>query len=153
MKKLRIYLDTSVIGGCFDDEFKVDSRNLINEIITNKKRGVVSDVTLRELSEAPPAVRDFFLSFKDLLEFVSITEEADILSEEYLKAKIVSRTFKDDTLHIAAAVVNKVDVLVSWNFRHIVNYNKIIMFNSVNILNGYQQLQIYSPKEVLSYES
>jgi len=153
MKKLRIYLDTSVIGGCFDDEFEVDSRNLINEIISGEKRGVISDVTLRELSEAPSDVRDFFMSFKDILEFVSVTEEADVLSEEYLKAEIVSRTFKDDTLHIAVAVVNKVDVLVSWNFRHIVNYNKILMFNSVNILNGYQQLQIYSPKEVLSYES
>lgn len=153
MKKLRVYLDTSVIGGCFDEEFESDSKKLISEIKSGKKIGVVSEVTLRELSEAPSYIKIFFQSFKEMLEIVSISKDADALSEEYLKAKIVSRTFKDDTLHIAVAVVNKVDVLVSWNFRHIVNYNKILMFNSVNILNGYQQLQIYSPKEVLIYES
>jgi predicted nucleic acid-binding protein len=153
MKKLKIYLDTSVIGGCFDEEFEIDSKKLIKEIISGEKLGVVSEVTLRELSKAPMQVRNYFISFKDILETVIITEEADILSEEYLKAGVVSRTFKDDTLHIAAAVINKVDILVSWNFKHIVNYNKITMFNSVNILNGYQQLQIFSPKEVLNYEN
>ena len=153
MKKLKIYLDTSVIGGCFDDEFALDSKNLLNEIIGNQKYGVISEVTLRELLEAPPEVKNFFSSIQKNLEVVQVNEEADILSEAYLKEKIVSRKFKDDTLHIAIATVNKVDILVSWNFKHIVNYNKIILFNSVNIRNGYPPLQIFSPREVINYEN
>lgn len=152
MKKLRIYLDTSVIGGCFDDEFSEESRKLINEIKNNDKKGVISDITLREMMEAPQEIIQYFHTFKETLEIVQITTEADDLSEEYLRAKIIGVKFKNDSLHIAAATISQVDVLVSWNFKHIVNYNKIIQFNSVNIRNGFKPLQIFSPKEVLSYD-
>jgi hypothetical protein len=74
-----------------------------------------------------------------------------LLSEQYITAGIVSRKFKNDTLHIAAATVNNVDILVSWNFKHIVNFNRIIQFNSVNVKNGYRELKIFSPKEVINY--
>lgn len=152
MKKQRVYLDTSAIGGCFDEEFAEDSRKLISEIKAGKKLGVVSEITIRELIDAPKNVRDDFETYKELLEVVYITGEADELSSAYLRERIISETYKNDSLHIALATINQVDVLVSWNFQHIVNLNKIMQFNSVNIRNGYKPLQIYSPKEVIESE-
>ena len=152
MKKLRIYLDTSVIGGCFDDEFQEASLKLIEEIKSGINIGVVSSITLSELEKAPANIRRFFSQIEHLVEKLVLDNEATLLAENYIKEKILDKKSTDDCLHIAIAAVNKVDVLVSWNFKHIVNFNKIIQFNSVNLKNGYGTLQIYSPKEVINNE-
>jgi len=150
LKKLRIYLDTSVIGGCFDDEFSKYSVKLIDEIIEGKYTGVFFEVTIKELIKAPPEVREVFEKIIKICEKVEITEHVSKLADEYIRNKIITQKYVDDAAHIAYATVNNVDVLVSWNFRHIVNYNKIIQFNAVNIKNGFKQLQIYSPRELIT---
>ncbi|MFA5879798.1 MAG: type II toxin-antitoxin system VapC family toxin [Candidatus Margulisiibacteriota bacterium] len=152
MKKIKVYLDTSVIGGCFDTEFSIHSNKLINEILENKKIGVISDITIRELSAAPKVVVSFFEKILKHLQILEMTNEIQVLAAQYLKENIVSEKFYEDLLHIAFATVNQIDVLVSWNFKHIVNYQKIILFNAVNLKNGYKELVIYSPREVVENE-
>ena len=85
-------------------------------------------------------------------EILKITEETLILSKTYINRNILSERFSDDCMHIAIATINKIDLLVSWNFRHIVHYDKIRMFNGVNIELGYKPIEIYSPREVTTHE-
>ena len=93
-----------------------------------------------------------FESYKEKLEFVSVTGEIEELAENYIKEKIVTEKYYEDALHIACATVYQLDLLISWNFKHIVNFNRIIQFNAVNLKNGYKTLQIFSPMEVLNDE-
>lgn len=65
---------------------------------------------------------------------------------------ILNQRFMNDMLHIALATIAEVDVLVSWNFKHIVRLDKIRLFNSVNLEQGYKMLNIYSPREVIGYD-
>lgn len=150
MKKYRIYIDTSVIGGCFDTEFKVDSNILFEELRKDLFIGVVSEITIEELQYAPQKVRKKFDEYKLKFELLNLTEEVTQLTEKYINEEIFSSKYKNDCIHIAFATVYKVDVLVSWNFKHIVNFEKINKFNAVNLKNGYQTIQIYSPKEVIN---
>jgi hypothetical protein len=89
---------------------------------------------------------------KKQTEFVEITEEINQLAEEYIKEKVVGETSIDDCRHIACATINKVDYLISWNFKHIVNIFRIRGYNAINIKNGHIQLDIRSPKEIISNE-
>lgn len=82
-------------------------------------------------------------------ELVAADDETDILAKSYIYEGVVTEKFFEDAQHIAIATVYKVDVLVSWNFRHIVNLNKIKLYNSVNLKNGYQTLEIRTPREIL----
>ena len=153
MKLSRIYLDTSVIGGCHDEEFKSWSNGLMKDFRLINYLPVLSELTFDEVNKAPKRVQD---TLKTLLEYepevLEISEPALELSEEYLKRKILTPKFRDDALHIALASLANVDVLVSWNFRHIVHYDKIRLFNAVNIENGLKTIDIYSPREVTNYE-
>ena len=152
MKKIEIYLDTSIIGGLFDNEFKQQTESLIEKIKNEKITGVISEITIRELENAPENVRKSFESYKNKLLVIQITDEIEQLAEEYIKEKGITEKFYEDALHIASATVLQVDVLVSWNFKHIVNFNRILKFNAVNLKNGYHTLQIYSPLEVINEE-
>ncbi len=153
MRKLRIYVDTSVIGGYFDDEFSIDTHLLFDEILKGEYKLVISDLTERELVNAPEKVK---ILLKDLgvdFELVVVNQEIIELASEYLAEKVVGQTSADDCIHIASATITKVDLLVSWNFKHIVNIQRIRGYNSVNIKNGYTSLEIRSPKDVINYEN
>jgi hypothetical protein len=114
---------------------------------------VYSDLCEFELEKAPNKVIQHFLSLdKNQTEFVEITEEINQLAEEYIKEKVVGETSIDDCRHIACATINKVDYLISWNFKHIVNVFRIRGYNSINIKNGHIQLDIRSPKEIITNE-
>jgi len=152
MKTIRIYLDTSVIGGCFDKEFEKYSNLLINEILAGKKQGVISDITVKELVSAPEQVTDFFERIFSHLEVLQPLEEINNLADIYLDENIVSEKYYEDLLHIAYATVYQLDILTSWNFKHIVNYQKINSINAANIKNGYKMLAIYPPMEVIENE-
>ncbi len=152
MKKLKIYLDTSVIGGYFDEEFKKYSERVIKNIKNDNIIGVISEITIKELDNATDFVKEHFITYKNKLEIIELTEEVKELARKYVDEKIVSEKYYEDALHIAFATINQIDVLVSWNFKHIVNFNKIIQFNSVNLKSMYKNLQIYSPMEVLNNE-
>ena len=81
-----------------------------------------------------------------------ISDEAAELAESYLENKIVTKKSADDALHIAIATISNANVLVSWNFKHIVNLDKISKYNMINIVNGYKTIEIRTPREVLNYE-
>lgn len=138
-----------VIGGCFDTEFKVDSNLLFDEFKKDIFIGVVSEITIGELQYAPQKVRKMFEDYKLKFELLNLIEEVSQLTEKYISEEIINPKYKNDCIHIAFATVYKVDVLVSWNFKHIVNFEKINKFNAVNLKNGYQTISIYSPKEVI----
>ena len=149
--KIRIYLDTSVIGGCYDDEFAFWSKKLFAEIHQGQKIAVVSDLTLDEIEKAPQEVKNLLSSFKENeIEYVSLNNEAQQLAQSYLKHKAVSGKHLADAQHIAIATVERVDILVSWNFKQIVNVNRIHLYNAVNLMLGYPMLEIRSPREVLN---
>jgi len=151
--KQRVYIDTSVAGGCFDEEFSSESKNLFGKFQRKEMIAVISEPTLRELLEAPKEVQDVvrFLP-EEATEIVPITEDATKLAQSYLAAGAVPKNLFVDALHIAIATIQRVDVLVSWNFKHIVNLQRIRAYNSVNIREGYPPLEIRSPKEVLDAE-
>ena len=153
MKIQRIYLDTSVIGGCHDIEFATWSKGLMKDFKLKNYLPVLSQLTFDEIGKAPKPVQDTLTDLLDYKpEILEITESALDLSQQYLNRKILTPKFRDDALHIALASLANVDVLVSWNFRHIVHYDKIRLFNAVNIENGLKSIDIYSPREVTSYE-
>ena len=150
MLRLRIYVDTSVIGGCFDEEFKEDSTRLFEEFVSGEKVLVVSDVLLFELEEAPKRVKNTLNKVPSSnIGYVSLNEESVALANAYIKEGAVAEKSLSDARHIAIATVERVDTLVSWNFKHIVNIYRIHLLNSVNLKLGYPMLEIRSPKEVL----
>jgi hypothetical protein len=153
MRKLRIYTDTSVIGGYFDDEFSIDTQLLFDEIKKGEYKLVISDLTERELVNAPENVRILLQDLNIDFELITVTQEAIDLANEYLKEKVVGQTSADDCIHIATATINKVDLLISWNFKHIVNVQRIRGYNSINLKNGYSTLEIRSPKDLINYEN
>ncbi|GBU23868.1 hypothetical protein R83H12_00487 [Fibrobacteria bacterium R8-3-H12] len=149
-KKISLYLDTSVIGGYYDKEFEQDTRLLFQKIKERKYNIFISDLTEQELENAPERVKKLL---KDIeYQQIVVTPECEGLADEYLKENVVGQTSKDDCVHIATATINNIDILVSWNFKHIVNFQKIRGYNSINIKNGYKQLEIHSPKEMGLYE-
>ena len=153
MKTQRIYVDTSVIGGCFDDEFAIWSKALMKDIENGLFRGVTSEIVQAEIADAPINVRNQFLKFLKMdPEVLRINHESIGLVDSYVEHKILAERFRNDMLHIALSTIAGVDILVSWNFRHIVRYDKIRQFNAVNLEQGYNTLDIYSPREVTSYE-
>jgi len=152
MKRLRIYVDTSVIGGCFDPEFRLWSNGLIEDFRAGRFGLVLSDVTAAEIERAPVQLREFYNGLIPLAEILSVTEEVLVLLEKYETHGVLDTRFRNDMLHIALATVAVVDVLVSWNFQHIVRLDKIQQFNGINLELGYKPLAIYSPREVTTYE-
>lgn len=149
----RIYTDTSVIGGCLDDEFKETSLQLINMFRIGEAILVISDLTLLELAEAPAGVRAVLEDIpEEHQEYIELKEEAVELAQHYISAGVIGGAKRVDAQHIALATVNRVDALVSWNFRHIVNLQRIRGYNSVNLRYGYPLLEIRTPQEVVRYE-
>jgi predicted nucleic acid-binding protein len=153
MKKLRIYIDTSVVGGCFDKEFEEASNILIDMATKDQVYFLVSNLLLIELQMAPPQVRAVLDNLpKECYEVISSNPETEFLRDAYLSAGVVGKNSLDDAHHVALATVYKADLIVSWNFKHIVHYDKIRGFNSVNLREGYQTIEIRSPQEVIPYD-
>ena len=134
-------------------QFSEWSNSLMRDFATGTFIPLLSDVVAAEIGDAPEAVRR---RYDDLLrgehEFYLVTEEVIELADAYQRREILTPKFFDDGLHIALASVAEADLLVSWNFRHIVHFDKIRLFNSVNLELGYKPLQIFSPREVTKTE-
>ena len=151
--KLRIYTDTSVIGGCLDPEFEVPSLRLIERFKLGEAVIALSELTLLELVGSPEKVRDVLERIPEAhREYLDLTAEAKELAERYLNEGVIGPGKRVDAQHIAIATISRVDVLVSWNFRHIVNLARIRGYNSVNLRQGYPVLEIRSPAEVFADE-
>ena len=151
--KQRIYIDTQVIGGYFDAEFKEYTTPLFELIRNSEIRIIYSEVTERELVSAPEKLKELMRDLpKEVVDFVELTEEVIDLANAYISARIVGKSSFDDCLHISLATIHKADYLVSWNFKHIVNVERIRGYNSVNIKLGYSVIDIRSPREFIKYE-
>lgn len=148
------YFDTSVLGGIFDEEFAELTAILFEKVKLGQIICVYSDLSENELSKAPKQVIDFFNSIPDQYKLcVEVTPEILTLAKSYIAEKVVGETSFDDCIHIALATIHKVDILVSWNFKHIVNVYRIRGYNSVNLRMGYTPLEIRSPKDIVSDET
>jgi hypothetical protein len=145
-----VYADTSVIGGCFDNEFKGQSLLLLEKFKTGDLKLILSDLTLEELEPARAEVQNKVTEVhqSNIIE-VETTEDVYTLAAAYIHAGALTRKSNYDAMHIALATLNKADVLASWNFKHIVNFDKIKMFNEVNKLFGYQPIKIMTPTLIL----
>ncbi|MGQ9651045.1 MAG: hypothetical protein ACUVXJ_13125 [Phycisphaerae bacterium] len=151
MKTLRIYADTSVIGGCLDDEFADPSRKLIGMARAGRIVLLLSDILASELVLAPAGVQDVFARLAGpYVEAVESSLESRQLRDAYLAAKVVGAAQTGDAHHVALATVVRADLIVSWNFKHIVHYDKIRLFNAVNLREGYPPIDIRTPWEVVS---
>jgi len=149
----RIYIVTSVFGGYFDIEFEEHTVPLFESLQKNEFTLLFSTVTQDELENAPNNVKELVRGIKvENTEFIDTTNEAIDLASEYIVEKVVGKTSFSDCLHIAIATISKADFLISWNFKHIVNVQRIRGYNSINIKNGYKQLEIRSPREFRKYE-
>ena len=152
--KQRIYIDTSIVGGYFDEEFIEATTKLFERLNNNEIIFVVSDLLELELINAPQHVREFLLSFSaEKFQRVELSEEAIKLADTYIYEKVVGKTSVEDCRHIALATINKVDVLASWNFKHIVNLERIKGYNSVNLRLGYSMIEIRSLRDLVNYEN
>ncbi len=150
MDVLRIYIDNSVVGGCHDEEFEVESIAFFDMARDGKVVLMVSDLLLDELNPAPPEVREVFPSLpQGAIERVETTEEAEALRDAYLAAGVVGPARATDALHVAIASVAEADMIVSWNFKHMVHHEKVRGFHAINMLKGYPLIGIHSPLEVI----
>jgi predicted nucleic acid-binding protein len=154
MKRQRIYIDTSVIGGYYDVEFEMATRQLFKRIVNKEFDIFFSEVNETELITAPQHVKDVKnLIPSDCFHYISVTDEAEVLMQLYISEKTLGKASENDAYHIALASINKIDCLISWNFKHIVNYDKIKMFNAVNMRFGYPLIDICSPLEFIKYDT
>jgi len=144
-----LYLDTSVIGGYFDDEFKEATRELWRQMEAGKYRFVTSTITADELAEAPTHVRNLWADTFTPEMILDVTDDMDQLAAAYMAQKVVPAKYEDDALHVAIAVVVGIQVIVSWNFKHLVNFQREAGFNGVNLLQGYPSVRILSPLELI----
>ena len=153
-KKLNLYIDTSVIGGYFDVEFEEETKILFQSILNNEFHVILSAVTEDELINAPEKVRELLnLIPNENKTRIELTEEAVMLGDTYIAENVVGKTSREDCFHIALATIHKADILVSWNFKHIVNVMRIRGYNAVNLKLGYSNIDIRSPKEIINYEN
>jgi len=156
--KLRIYVETSVWSFALADDAP-DYRAATEEFLERCRRRVflpfISSLVLEEISSAEPPLR------KDLEELVAgvrptlftLSDRALALADAFLAAGVVPAGKPEDAGHVAAAFNRRLDVLVSWNFRHIANVRRAEKFNAVAVLQGYHHgLRIVSPSEVLYAE-
>ncbi|HWF43058.1 MAG TPA: PIN domain-containing protein [Candidatus Kapabacteria bacterium] len=149
----RIYIDTSVLGGYFDEEFETDTKLFFQRIFEKNFEVYISEISDIELIPAPAFVSDLLRKIpSECLHRLEFTREARELAEQYIDEKILGPASLNDAYHIAIATVNRIDVLVSWNFKHIVNLDKILLFNAINMKHGYPLIDIRAPKELLRYE-
>ena len=145
-----IYTDTSTIGGCFDKEFEEWSNRLFESFKKGSNQLMLSDLTLQELELAEEKVRNKISEVPEMnIHSLGITDEAIQLAETYILEGALTNKSYNDALHIALATIEHGDVLASWNFKHIVNLERIRLYNSINLRLGYPYIEIRTPREIL----
>jgi predicted nucleic acid-binding protein len=153
VKRLRVYADTSVIGGYYDPEFQKDSKLFWNSVMKGDFILVISEITLQELTRAPEHVRSFVKTIpEEFVQLFPVSDEARELALSYIRHGALPEDMENDALHIALATIAEVDAMISWNFKHVVNLGKIRVYNGVNLEMGYRPIEIRTPKEVIQVE-
>ena len=134
MKTPTLYLDTSVLGGYFDDEFELATRELWRQMEQGRFQFLTSLVTVDELTEAPEQVRELLTNTFAPQNILDVTDEMEQLAAVYMTQAILTPKYSDDARHVAVCTVARLDYLVSWNFRHLVNVEREKGFNATNLL-------------------
>ena len=154
LRKLKIYLETTILNFYYADdapEKMADTVKLFNEIADRKYEGFTSMSVIREISRASEEKQQ--LLFKLINDFnihiLDDNTEAERLADIYVQEGIIPSKYTTDGVHIALATVHDMDIIVSWNFQHIVKRKTIIMTSLVNNREGYKSIDIYSPSEVI----
>ena len=149
MNPMRVYIDTSVFGGYYDEDFQAETRRFFDAVLAGKVTALISDTLVGELVSAPDHVEDLLQRVIDAgCERLPLHREAKELRDAYLSAGVVTANYADDALHVAHATVARADVIVSWNFRHLVNPLRIRGFNGVNAAQGYGPVVIMTPEDL-----
>lgn len=113
---------------------------------------ILSDILQAELLRAPKFVKELLINMPESqIEKVRLSPESIDLADKYIEAKVVGKTSRADCQHIAIATLCNADVLVSWNFKHIVNLDRIRGYNGINYQNGYKMIEIRTPKEIIKH--
>ena len=155
MKKIRYYLDTSIFSFVFadDDPARRDLTKRFFQKVKNEKLDIyISSTVLDEISKAKD--ENLRISLRDLIEkqspiILTVNSEVEDLANKYIQEGMIPKRYMDDAIHIAVAVVNDLDIILSWNFEHIVKLKTRIETNSINRVLGYHQIEICSPLEVV----
>jgi len=146
---VRVYADTSVLGGASDPGFEEPTRRFLQQVREGQLRLVLSVTVREELEGAPTEVRELFEEMLGFAELVEVSPAAYALQSAYIAHGVVTERWATDALHVATATTTNCAIVVSWNFKHIANFRRIPLYNAVNALNGYNAIAIYSPLEVV----
>jgi hypothetical protein len=147
---MKFYVDTSVWGGFDDKEFSEWTVPFFEQARQGLFTVILSDVTIKELKTAPDIIRNLPASIPaDYLEEVFLTDEQLLLANRYVQEGALTTKCYTDAQHIAMASVLKVDGLVSWNFKHMVNFFRVRQYNAINLKSGYGIIDIVTPKQMI----
>lgn len=157
MRKLKVYLDTSVISHLLQEdvpEKMFDTRQLWKMFKDGKYDVYLSTVTLEEVSDCPDPKRSELIKFLDQIHYtvLDITDEIETVAHKIIDMGILTNKSYDDCQHIAAAVVAECNCIISWNFKHIVNIKTIHGIRAITNLTGYKAIDILSPSVLLESE-
>jgi predicted nucleic acid-binding protein len=148
--KLRVYLDTSVISAYLDDRTPERKRETVGFWYQLNKYDVqVSELTVTELQATrDPATREQMMVLIHSFTVLPLSEEARVLAQHYLSRGVFSVGMMEDALHVAVAVVSRCEIVVSWNFKHLVNRRRRALVNESNVLMDYPPIDILAPPEL-----
>ena len=154
MKRGTIYLDTSVLNFFFEEndlEKAYSTRELFQEIKGRKYAAFISELVLREIGKTERFKRERLLSLVRTYEIprLEVTPECLALAQKYMEREVFPRKYRDDSIHIAIATVHQIDVVISWNLRHMVKFRTRREVKAINILEGYREIEICTPMEVI----
>jgi hypothetical protein len=145
----KLYIDTSVVEGYYDPLWMADTRLLWQQAKAGHWTLMTSIVAEAEIKNAPATVRQLFADTFETSNILDTSTEVEELAAAYMQAAVVPPKFADDALHVAMATVHDIRLIVSWNFKHLVNVRREDGFNAVNVLRGWPIVRIVSPKEII----
>ena len=154
--RLKLYLDTSVIGAICDpgpEERLAATRRILDGLAKGQWDGYISTLVLEEVERASASIREKIAAELRRTPFTVLEESSEslALARAYLSSGVVPDEYEDDARHMAIATVSDIRIIVSWNFRHMVNIERKQKVNSVNVREGFPMIDLISPWEV-SYE-
>lgn len=144
---MKLYLDTSIFGGYYDEEFAEETKKLFELIRSNNIVVFYSEIVVRELEKAPSHVRELLRGLK-LTSELPLNSEALALADLYIQSGALTKKSFDDACHVAVATLGGAELVVSWNCKHLVQYSRIKGFNSINLRLGHRLIDIRTPPEI-----
>jgi len=146
---MRLYLDTSVFSAYYDKRTpeRLQMTRLFWQELTNYEK-LCSDLTLEEIGQASPTLAQKMLALTTDFEIISTDEQVEILAQDYVQSGVIPSKYFSDALHIALAIKGNTDILVSWNFKHLVKRKTRLLVNYINSTKGLRNLEILAPPEL-----